>query len=146
MFLKNEAHVSWKSVKQTVTTTFTNHTELLALHEASREVVWLRTMQKALAEQCKIELGSKPTIIYENNVVYIKQMTSGFNKADRIKHMSLHIFAYTRDLIEYGQIDVRKIESAHNIVDMLTKALPAYKHKTLVHDVGVRSLHEIIST
>lgn len=68
IFLKNGAPILWKPIKQTVTTTSTNHAELLALHEASREVVWLRTMEKVLAKQCKIELGTKLTIIYEDNV------------------------------------------------------------------------------
>lgn len=39
IFLKNGAPISWKYVKQTVTATLTNHTELLAFHEATRESV-----------------------------------------------------------------------------------------------------------
>ena len=45
IFIKNGAPISWKSVKQTVTATSTNHAELIAFHEASRELVWLRTME-----------------------------------------------------------------------------------------------------
>ena len=71
-------------------------------------------------------------------------MTSRFIKADRIKDISPHIFGYTHNLTESGQIDIRKIESLYNIFDMLSKALPTYKHKKLVYDVGMRSLHELI--
>ena len=53
-FIKNGAPISWKSAKQTVTATSTNHAELLAFHEASREAVWLTTMQEILAMQCKM--------------------------------------------------------------------------------------------
>jgi hypothetical protein len=42
IFLKNNAPISWKSVKQTVTATSTNHSELIAFHEATREAIWLR--------------------------------------------------------------------------------------------------------
>jgi hypothetical protein len=59
-------------------------------------------------------------------------MNMAFIKADRVKHISPHIFGFTQDLIESNQIEIRKIESENNIADMLTKALPAYKHKKLV--------------
>ena len=73
-------------------------------------------------------------------------MTSGFIKANRLKHINPYIFRYTQVLTEFGQIDVTKIELSHNTTDMLTKALPAYKHETLVYDVGMRFLYELIST
>ena len=38
---------------------------------------------------------------------------------------------------------MNKIDSAKNIADMLTKALPAYTHKALVHVVGMRSYSEL---
>ena len=44
IFIKNGAPISWKSAKQTVTTTSMNHAEFLVFHEASKEAVWLRTM------------------------------------------------------------------------------------------------------
>ena len=36
--------ISWRSVRQTMVATSSNHSELLALHEASRECMWLRSM------------------------------------------------------------------------------------------------------
>ena len=146
MFIKNGAPISWKSAKQTVTATSTNHAELLAFHEASREAVWLRTMQEILAKQCKMNQKFKPTVIFEDNAVCVTQMNIGFIKADRVKHISPHIFGFTtQDLIETCQIEIRKIKSENNIVDMLTKALLAYKHKKLVSEAGMKTLHELTS-
>ena len=48
IFLKCGAPIFWKSTKQIVTATSTNHAKLLAFHEAAREVVWLRTMERIL--------------------------------------------------------------------------------------------------
>ena len=48
IFLKCGAPISWRSTKQTVTATSTNHAELLAFPEAAREVVWLRTLEQIL--------------------------------------------------------------------------------------------------
>lgn len=144
IFLKNGAPISWKSTKQTVTATSTNHAEvLLVFHEAARECVWLRTMERVLIEQCKIQVKDKPTVIFEDNSACIRQMSTGFIKADRTKHISPHIFTYSQDLIESRQLEIRKVESEHNIADMLTKALPTYKHKQLVKAAGMRTLHEL---
>jgi hypothetical protein len=48
--------------------------------------------------------------------------------------------------MESGQIEIRKIEAENNIADMLTKALPAYKHKKLVEKTGIRSLQKLLFT
>jgi hypothetical protein len=85
IFIKNGAPISWKSVKQTITATSTNHAELLALHEAAREAVWLRTMVQAISEQCKISNNNKATVIYEDNAAAVAQVATGFIKADRVK-------------------------------------------------------------
>lgn len=145
IFLKNGAPISWKSTKQTVTATSTNHAELLAFHEAARETVWLRTMERILNQQCKLKIADRPTIIYEDNSACVRQMSSGFIKADRTKHVSPHIFGFTQDLMDQKQLEIKKIESENNVADMLTKALPAYKHKKLIHAAGLRSLHELTS-
>ena len=70
-------------------------------------------------------------------------MQFGFIKADRTKHISPHIFMFSQDLVDTRQIEIRKIESENNVVDMLTKALPAYKHKKLVDAAGMKSLQEL---
>ena len=67
----------------------------------------------------------------------MRQMSSGFIKADRTKHVSPHIFGFTQDLVDQKQLSIVKIESEKNIADMLTKALPAYKHKKLVYAASV---------
>ncbi|XP_059654292.1 secreted RxLR effector protein 161-like [Cornus florida] len=36
--------ISWRSMKQTMTATSSNHSEILAIHEAGRECVWLRSV------------------------------------------------------------------------------------------------------
>ena len=98
-----------ESVKQTVTTTSTNHVELLAFHEATREAVWLRTLEGIVAKQCNIKVQERPIVIYKDNASCVRQMQSGFIKADRTKHISPHIFTYSQDLVESGQIEIRKI-------------------------------------
>ena len=49
IFLKAGAPISWKSMKQTVTATSTNHLELLAFHEATQELVWLQKVHRIIS-------------------------------------------------------------------------------------------------
>jgi hypothetical protein len=44
VFLYDGAAISWRSVKQTLVVTSTNHPEIIALYEATRECVWLQRM------------------------------------------------------------------------------------------------------
>ncbi|XP_074352752.1 secreted RxLR effector protein 161-like [Apium graveolens] len=44
--------IFWKSTKQTTVATSTNHSELIAIYEASRECVWLWSIIKNIRESC----------------------------------------------------------------------------------------------
>ena len=42
VYIQGGTAISWKSSKQTLVATSTNHTEIITLYEASKECVWLR--------------------------------------------------------------------------------------------------------
>jgi hypothetical protein len=44
LFTCGNTAISWSSVKQTISATSSNHSEIIAIHEASRECVWLRSV------------------------------------------------------------------------------------------------------
>ena len=146
IFLQNNAPISWKFIKQTVTATSTNHSELIAFHEATREAVWLRNLHKLIMEQCSLSMAPKPTILFEDNAACVAQEGAGFIKSNRVKHIDPQIFSFTQELISSRQIEVQKIESAHNLVDLFMKALPTYTHCRLVQEAGMKLLYELIST
>ena len=52
VFSCNRAAISWKYVKQTMVATSSNHSEILALHEANRECIWLRSIIQHIQESC----------------------------------------------------------------------------------------------
>ena len=41
VFLCGGTAISWRSIKQTMVTTSSNHSEIIALYKALRECVWL---------------------------------------------------------------------------------------------------------
>ncbi|KAL0533448.1 hypothetical protein IC582_030288 [Cucumis melo] len=135
--------ISWRSVKQTMTATSSNHAEILAIHEASRECVWLRSMTHHIRETCGLSFSKNlPTILFENNTACIAQIKGRYIKGDRTKHISPKLF-YTHDLEENGDISVQQISLKDNLGDLFTKALPTSTFEKLVRNIGMRRLREL---
>ena len=68
--------------------TSSNHSEILAMHEASRECVWLRSVIQHIRESCGLSsIKNKPTVLYEDNAACIAQVKGGYIKGDRTKHI-----------------------------------------------------------
>ena len=79
----NGTAISWRSVKQTMVATSLNHSEIIAIHEASRECIWLRSMIHHIQESCGLSsVKDKPTILFEDNVACIAQIKGGYIKED----------------------------------------------------------------
>ena len=56
-------------------TTFSNHLEILAIHEASYECVWLRSMIQHIQETCGLpSIKGNATNLHENNAACITQI------------------------------------------------------------------------
>ena len=58
--------------------TSTNHSEIIALYEASRECVWLRRMINHIQQSCGIGSIESHTVIYKDNWLMLhrcKQVT-----------------------------------------------------------------------
>ena len=62
--------ISWRSMKQTISATSSNHVEIIVIHEASRECVWLRSIIYHIRRTCGLSPSKMtPTIPYEDNIV-----------------------------------------------------------------------------
>ncbi|GKA00963.1 hypothetical protein Tco_0673628 [Tanacetum coccineum] len=85
VFLNGGTAISWRSQKQTLVATSSNHAEVIALHEASRECVWLRSMTQLIVTSCGLNKEKSPTIIHEDNAACVAQMKEGYIKSDRTK-------------------------------------------------------------
>ena len=130
-------------MKQTIVVTSSNHAEIIAIHEANRECVWLRSMTQHILQSCGLSVQTKiPTILYEDNVACIAQLKGGYIKGDRTKHISPKFF-FTHDLQQNGEIDVQQIRSSDNLADLFTKALPTSTFEKLRYKIGMRRLQDI---
>ena len=135
--------ISWKSMKQTLTTTSSNYAELIVLYDASRECVWLRSMINHIQEACGLESIKKTlTIIHEDNAACIAQIREGYIKGNKTKHISPKFFS-TYDLQKEGEIDVQQVKSCDNLADLFTKSLPRSSFEQLSYKIGLRRLKDV---
>ena len=135
--------ISWRSTKQSLVATSSNHSEIIALYEAGRECVWLRSIITHIHNSCCLTpVTNSPTIIYEDNAACVAQVRGGYIKGDRTKHISQKFF-YTHELQESRQIDVKQIQSINNLADLFTKSLPTSTFEKLVYDIGMRRVHKM---
>lgn len=143
VFMCGGTAISWRSMKQTLVATSSNHAEILAIHEASRECVWLRSVVQHIKGDCGISSGQEaPTVMYEDNAACISQLNEGYIKGDRTKHISPKFF-FTHELKKKGDIKVLQVRSSENLADLFTKALPTATFKKLVHNIGMRRLKDL---
>ena len=123
--------------------TSSNHSEIIAIHEANRECIWLRSMIHHIQESCGLfSVKDKPTILFEDNAACIVQIKGGYIKGDRTKHISPNFF-YTHELQKNGEIDVQQMRSSDNLADLFTKALPTSTFKKLIYKVGMQKVKDV---
>ena len=143
VFTYGDTAVSLRFVKQTMVATSSNHSELLAIHEASRECMWLRSMIQHIRDSSGLSpISNTATSLYEDNTACIAQLKGGYIKGDRTKHISLKFF-HTHDLQNNGEIDIQQIRSSDNPADLFTKALPATTFKKFLRQIGMRRLKDL---
>ena len=91
--------------------TSSNHAELLALHEASRECVWLRSLVHHIRETCGLSINKEsPTILFEDNEACITQTREGYIKGDMTNHIDPKFF-FTHELQQREKLMF--VRSAH---------------------------------
>ena len=142
VFLRGGTAISWKSLKQTLVATSTNHSEIITLYEASRECVWLRRMINHIQQSYGIGSIEAPTIIYEDNVTCIVQMKTGYIKSNITKHIAPKLF-YPHELQQNGEINILRIKSNDNYTDLFTKSLPATTFRKYFHGIGMRCFKDL---
>ena len=107
MFNYNGTAIPWRSFKQTMVATLSNNLEIIAIHEASRECIWLRLMIQHVQESCRLPfIKDNPTTLFEDNAAYIAHIKIIYIKGDRTNLISPKFF-YTHKLQKSGEIDVQ---------------------------------------
>jgi transposase InsO family protein len=129
VFNLNGGAISWSSRRQTTVAVSTAEAEYMAASYAAKEAVWLRKLSYDL------DLNDKTTVIMEDNQAAIKLIKHPIQSM-RSKHIDI-IYHYTRELVEHKVVEFKYISTNENVADVLTKAVPEFKHRFCVKGMGI---------
>ena len=111
--------ISWKSVKQSCIADSTMENEYVVVCEVAKEAVWLKKFFFDLGV-----LRMKQVLIalfYDNSGVVAQSKDLRNHKKGKHIETKYHII---RDIVGRGDVVVAEIDSASNLADPFTKALP----------------------
>ncbi|KAL6176046.1 hypothetical protein ACLB2K_052682 [Fragaria x ananassa] len=142
VFTIGNTTISWRSTKQTLVATSSNHAEIIVLHEAIRECIWLRSIIKHIRGTNRLNpTTDRHTCIYEDNAACIEQMKLGYIKGDNTKHISPKFFYNQQQT--FLNIQVNQVSYKENAADLFTKSLPKSTFEKHVKSIGMRRLSSL---
>jgi len=126
--------ISWKSVKQTLTTTSTMETKFVSCFEAISYGVWLKCF---IFELKIIDTISRPLRIFCDNSIVVF-MSKNNKSGSRSKHIDIK-YLTIRERVKDKKMIIKHISTELMIVDPLTKSMPPFKFKDYVERMGLGS-------
>ena len=128
--------ITWRSVKQSCIADSTMEAEYVAACEAAKEAVWIK---KFLSDLGVVRIEQVPITLFCDNSGAVAQSKDPRNhKKGKHIERKYHII---RDIVARGDVVVAKIESANNLADPFTKALPQRTFESHLEEIGVRLVH-----
>ena len=91
---------------------------------------------------CGLNTIQTPTIIYEDNAACVAQVQTGYVKRNLTKHINLKFF-YAHELQKMNEVRILHTKSCENLVDLLTKSIPASSLERCVREIGMMRLREM---
>ena len=129
-FLYAGGSISWASRKQTTVALSSTEAEYMAISDASRHAIWLRTLFSELGfkqtSPLLIHVDNKGSVDLALNPVHHK-----CTKHIDIKHH------FIRQCLEDFSVELVQIPTNENFADVLTKNLPFAKHSLFSGKLGV---------
>ncbi|RVW92737.1 Copia protein [Vitis vinifera] len=131
IFILAGGAISWRSVKQTMTTTSTMEAEFISCFEATSHGVWLKSFISGLRVMDSI---SRPLSIYCDNLAAVF-MAKNNKSGSRSKHINIKYLAI-RERVKEKKVVIEHISTELMIADPLTKGMPPLKFKD--HDIRLK--------
>ena len=105
-----------KSVKQKLVTKSSTEAELVAVSDASTQIIWAREFLQSQG----YEVGA--AVIKEDNIATITLANKGVSTSERTRHIGVRYF-FIKDRIDAKEIVMEHLSTRDMIADLLTKAL-----------------------
>ncbi|GJT36771.1 hypothetical protein Tco_0936636 [Tanacetum coccineum] len=135
-FVLNGGAVDWKSAKQNTTAMSSTEAEYIVTAEASMEAVWVRKFINGLGGV--MPLNKRPMEMLCDNepaldIAGDPRILKGARHFQRKYH-------YIREVIQRGEIVLKKVHTDDNAVDPFTKPMPF--NKDFEHAIGIGIVHD----
>ncbi|GJS42188.1 retrotransposon protein, putative, ty1-copia subclass [Tanacetum coccineum] len=135
VFVLNGEAVDWKSAKKSTTAMSSTEVEYIAAAEALMEAVWMRKFINGLGgvmpsnkRPIKMLCDNEPTLAIAGDPRILK----GARHFQRKYH-------YIREVIQRGEIVLKKVHTYDNVANFFTKPVPFNKH--FEHAMGIGIVH-----
>jgi hypothetical protein len=125
--------ISWKSFKQTITTSSTIYAEFVACYEVTRQAEWLKKFIPGLGVVDSIK---KPLKIYCDNEPAVQYFYNN-KKSGAYKHINIKYYV-VREKIQDHTISLEHISIKQMLVDPFIKDLPPNVFKEHVANMCLR--------
>lgn len=134
LILLGKSSICWWSRVQRVVAQSSAEAEYLALSEAVKDIAYVKSTIEELGITVEF-----PIVVYEDNTACVQMVNEG-----AITRKTRHIAIRERLAImaanEEKLIEVRKVKSAENLADVMTKCLPYVKVEAIKTRIGVLKL------
>jgi hypothetical protein len=117
--------VMWRSFMEKSVALSSTAAEYMALSDASREVLVLRSFLSALSAPQDLS-----TILFEDNMAAIT-IAEGEGQPQRTRHVDIR-YHFVKELVLRGDVEIVYIPTAEQLADGLTKGLDKIKHGRFV--------------
>ena len=139
VFMIGGGVVSWKSVKQSLTATFTMEAEYVTCYEATWEAVWLKNF---ISRFNIVESILKPLTIYCDNIAAVS-----FSQNNKISAHTKHFdikYQFVREKICEHLTRIKHVSTDCMLVDPLTKGLTIEMFKRHVNRIGLVEFFNVL--
>ena len=137
VFLCNDGSTSWKSSKQLIIMDSSMEGEYIATSEATKEAFWYK---KFIAELEVMPSDAIPLSCDNNGAIALA-------KELRSQHKSKHIewqFHIICDYLEKKYIEMQRVDSTDNVVDLLTRQLSQSKTEVHLEKMDLRYMANLL--
>ncbi|GJR18954.1 hypothetical protein Tco_0967481 [Tanacetum coccineum] len=133
VFVLHGGAVDWKSAKQSTTAMYSIEAEYIAATEASMEAVWIRKFIDGLGDV--MPSNKRPVeMLYDNEPTLTIAIDPRILKGARHFQRKYH---YIREVIQEGEIVLKKVLTDDNVVDPFTKPMPFSKYFEHAMTIGI---------
>jgi hypothetical protein len=142
VFLQGGTTISWKSSKQTLVSTSTNHSKIIALYEASHQCVWLCRMINHIMYNHVVLMHLRHQPLSLRIMRHVLCRWTGYIKSNKDKHIISKLF-YPHELQKNGGMEILQTKSCDNLANLFTKSLPYFTFHKCVEGIGMRRLRDL---